>query len=1135
MKKILFLIAVFSIFIFPPILLADPAITTVLLAAQGVGDSVTITGTGFGASGGYVKLCGLKITADTWSSTSIGFTIPNGAHSGNVIVVDSGGLQSNSYPYTVNYISDISSTWKTTDSAEFTVKDVGFYGAANLIESEEGWLYLYSIPTIATFDTTTTRPTLVSLAWTPSRAADIELYEDYIFVTGGFGLEIYDTADLQAGGFRAKDAPVTAGYTGVGVDSNDSTVRFKYIAINDFAGTPISGTLVALTEFSDTADDSRVFFFQWDASTETLTYLATLNSSNLNGSIVFAAGLWPNVTAPKLLVAECDKNYPQILASITCDVHEFNISNLSSISYVGAETLDSTKNVVQDLKIYNDRAWVALYGASSGSDRKGFIALDLSPSSTATETTYINTCSAILETETCSIDSDCSNYVSFNKTCVHGYCQTPCTTDLQCSLYGAVEGESQTCACIEGYCQICRTEHLGALDIIEGQGLVVGISGTSSDYRDRHNIFIFDADAGASDHYPLMSSESVDWAMDVTGEGNNIFVADEWTNTLKLTYQTSPDDYINHHVDPEWEEPTRVFSPGWYTSIPWVQNGYINSGQNSLQVADAYNLSNFSSWFNYNQENESPWQMVFGNAKDGADYVFGKSYYENFLVIDYGVFITVAWQNSLTGEVKYLNDPSDYTYTTTGCGYHSGESVWMEDNVVITAMSNYGIYGYYVVPDNIVPASSCTSDSDCTTNDSVCIGGQCQYATISERVIAQSGLDCKGSALAGGLSNSWDGIKKIDDDTIVVGNMWRTTGILPTQTPDDDWGGLYFFDVTYENDTPPTPDGDPNSEIYINASTPSFLNCTYGRGIKSIQVKEIGGETWILAVVESKVVIIFNYYPDYIMLVNYDDIATLNSTCLLPTDPSYDKATCDAQFESISIAYTQFDPDIYVGLDVDAVWWEKDGNPMVAAVSRRGEGTVSDSYKSGVYVFAPDDLANPGFDIDDIGEDNVYYIPAGYLPNKKNFPYQFPKFSDINTKLVPDPSTLLNLDNNDLLVVGTAGTIIRVGDPDVCGANWECEDNDECTSDICNSYACVNTVTKDTDEDGYIDENCSGGNDCDDTNSDVNPTALESISETGTCSDGLDNDCDGDVDGDDSGCDEVEAPKRILVITNMSD
>ena len=58
---------------------------------------------------------------------------------------------------------------------------------------------------------------------------------------------------------------------------------------------------------------------------------------------------------------------------------------------------------------------------------------------------------------------------------------------------------------------------------------------------------------------------------------------------------------------------------------------------------------------------------------------------------------------------------------------------------------------------------------------------------------------------------------------------------------------------------------------------------------------------------------------------------------------------------------------------------------------------------------------------------------------------------------------------------------------------------------------------EDNDGDGYNDEAC-GGDDCNDSNPDINPGAVE------VCDDGIDNDCDSMVDDDDDDC-EVCAPK----------
>ena len=69
--------------------------------------------------------------------------------------------------------------------------------------------------------------------------------------------------------------------------------------------------------------------------------------------------------------------------------------------------------------------------------------------------------------------------------------------------------------------------------------------------------------------------------------------------------------------------------------------------------------------------------------------------------------------------------------------------------------------------------------------------------------------------------------------------------------------------------------------------------------------------------------------------------------------------------------------------------------------------------------------------------------------------------------------------------------------------------------------AFVPTSCWDDDGDGYEDDTC-GGDDCDDSNPEVNPGGTEGPLGDTTCSDGLDNDCDEAVDEADLDCDAGE-------------
>jgi slime mold repeat-containing protein len=83
-----------------------------------------------------------------------------------------------------------------------------------------------------------------------------------------------------------------------------------------------------------------------------------------------------------------------------------------------------------------------------------------------------------------------------------------------------------------------------------------------------------------------------------------------------------------------------------------------------------------------------------------------------------------------------------------------------------------------------------------------------------------------------------------------------------------------------------------------------------------------------------------------------------------------------------------------------------------------------------------------------------------------------------------------------------------------------CDDGNNCSSmDTCQSGSCTAGATdKDTDGDTYLDINCPGGNDCDDSRGFINPGEIEGPYGDPVCGDTWDNDCDTFPDMADSGC-----------------
>jgi hypothetical protein len=106
-------------------------------------------------------------------------------------------------------------------------------------------------------------------------------------------------------------------------------------------------------------------------------------------------------------------------------------------------------------------------------------------------------------------------------------------------------------------------------------------------------------------------------------------------------------------------------------------------------------------------------------------------------------------------------------------------------------------------------------------------------------------------------------------------------------------------------------------------------------------------------------------------------------------------------------------------------------------------------------------------------------------------------------------------------------------------ASTACDDGDSCSSsDACDGAgACASGATdRDADGDGYYDQACPGGDDCDDGAILINPGAVEGPDGDPTCSDGVDNDCDGltdDCSAPDGG--HVENPNGYDITFSASD
>lgn len=197
------------------------------------GDSITIYGTGFGTTPGYVILTGVKIEADSWSDIEIVLTIPDKGASGFIYVRDSNEVKSNSISFSVD---------RTLPNGQyepygFQLEDIGLPGAAFLVETDGSYFYGVSgFEALCTYEILGDGSyNFCSRIYLPQRISDLKIYNDYLFLSGDHGLIVYRCSDLQT--------------TNPEVVISISGGSYLTLDIKEKDGSPIDGTLIALCEY----------------------------------------------------------------------------------------------------------------------------------------------------------------------------------------------------------------------------------------------------------------------------------------------------------------------------------------------------------------------------------------------------------------------------------------------------------------------------------------------------------------------------------------------------------------------------------------------------------------------------------------------------------------------------------------------------------------------------------------------------------------------------------------------------------------------------------------------------------------------------------------------------------------------
>lgn len=214
-----------------------------------VGTTVTISGTGFGATPGVVVLTGLRVSPAGWSDTEITFVVPDDGASGAVYLRTAEGARLEAGSFTVERVLPAGQI----APYGMVLEEAGLPGAAFLVETDGENLYGVSgFEALSTYQLRSSGPLAFrSRLYLNQRVADLRVRDGYLFCVSDHGSLIWRCADLQTGAPRV--AAAVAGGSYYGVDARP-----------DPAGEE-DGLLVALSEHAPRwgANTLRVVFYEF--------------------------------------------------------------------------------------------------------------------------------------------------------------------------------------------------------------------------------------------------------------------------------------------------------------------------------------------------------------------------------------------------------------------------------------------------------------------------------------------------------------------------------------------------------------------------------------------------------------------------------------------------------------------------------------------------------------------------------------------------------------------------------------------------------------------------------------------------------------------------------------------------------
>ena len=263
---------------------------------------------------------------------------------------------------------------------------------------------------------------------------------------------------------------------------------------------------------------------------------------------------------------------------------------------------------------------------------------------------------------------------------------------------------------VEGIFGLGRTTRVKIID----EKTTVGVAWSGA----RPDVYLLDTFNSQST--PLTSTDSIDWAFDVSGysidtmgDSGKIIVADEWGGFLTYEYQQSPSPAINHQEDYDWT-PASAMTENLFLTDERI---YIANRGAGIWSADRDHVSDYSEWRNsewdWTLEDPQPYPISALCVREDLTYgtlIAARANNKAMAWGDltYGILCKETMSSIQTLAISEAIDPQD-SLLSGGPGLGV---IWPETDLVFMATGTDGFRAFIIDPGQ----PSITIHKDCQSN-----------------------------------------------------------------------------------------------------------------------------------------------------------------------------------------------------------------------------------------------------------------------------------------------------------------------------------------------------------------------------------------------------------------------------------